>query len=613
MIHVYGDYTPSRGVAAAFLPNQTLLRTKLGENGLLVEDVPSLDAALDANRFRVAIIEASTANLETLDKLSAKVEAFDAAGGWIMLTGLAPGGAEAFNRLVGTEHIVRPFRAERVTLDQSTYKLAATLGHRDVALYSPNKIMHTTYWVSPNTFSYVIDNRDFAPFTIPSGAPDDPMAFGYPWESAHSDREPYNLVNGMFSRDSWRYTHMIWIDEGKDHHDLVFKLRRPDVLSGVKLWNNATYHTIAEIDVILDGDPRNTHRMETPASNDPITLELPTPAKVNETITLRITRWRNDSHKAFEDGILCGIENLQFLRPDEAVGEGVFLDTAGGLVAFPGAEGGGVFLNQIQFLEEEPKEENDAKKLKVVGTILQNMGVGTRAASVLAVPGVNVRFHPITIQERTNAYLADAEGREGWFHHRPNLPEGLNIFPRGENVLADVTYSTVNFTTSPIPDCILVGGERSRLPKHLAEMPSTVRDIPVGRKADQLYFLHAAHITNPISDRDRARMNDRKRPFVLPTVLEYVLHYGDGQTTTIPVVLERNIDHWVQPELKPLLGARVGWSHRFDALEGSHAVIYSMQADNPRPEVEIESIEIRRTENRGAFAVLAITVGEVVN
>jgi hypothetical protein len=56
----------------------------------------------------------------------------------------------------------------------------------------------------------------------------------------------------------------------------------------------------------------------------------------------------------------------------------------------------------------------------------------------------------------------------------------------------------------------------------------------------------------------------------------------------------------------------VGWSRRFDALDGRHAVIYSMKADNPRPDAEIESIEIRRTDNRGAFAVLAITAGEVI-
>ena len=38
-----------------------------------------------------------------------------------------------FNRLVDSDHLLRPFRLERVTLEQADYQLAATLGHRDVA------------------------------------------------------------------------------------------------------------------------------------------------------------------------------------------------------------------------------------------------------------------------------------------------------------------------------------------------------------------------------------------------------------------------------------------------------------------------------------------------
>jgi len=611
MIDVYGRYRPAQGVAAVYLPTDKLTREKIAATGVLMQDVPSVADALDADRVRVAVIEASPAALNTLNGMADKVGAFQAAGSWIMLTGLGPDGIEAFNRLVGADHLLRPFRLERVTLEEADYKLAATLGHRDVALYSPKRIQHTTYWVSPNTFSYVIDNRDFAPFTLPPGASDDPMAFDYPWDLDHPDHAPYNLVNGMLSRDNWRYIQQIWIDEGQDHLDLVFRLRRPDVLAAVKLWNNTNYHTIAAIDVILDGDERNAHRMEVPASSEPVTLDLPQPAEVNKTITLRITDWRQDSHRAFEGGDLVGIDNVEFLRPESAKGKGVFLDSAGGLVAVPRGRGG-LFLNQVKFIEQEPKPENEEKKLKIVGTVLQNMGVGTRAASVVAVPGMNVRFHPIVIQEHCNAYLADAEGREGWFHHQPNLPEGLNVLPRGEHVFADVTYATVNYTTAPIPDFILVGGPRSRLPGHLSNMPSEVRGIPVGRKADQLYFLHTGHITNPISEQERERMTARKRAFELPTVLQYVLHYADGRTAEIPVVLERHVDHWVQDEPKPLLGARVGWSRRFDALEGKYAVIYSMTADNPRPDVKITSVDVKRTDTRGALAVLAITAGEVV-
>jgi hypothetical protein len=65
------------------------------------------------------------------------------------------------NRLLGTDHMLRPFRIERVTLEGSQHVLAATLGNRDVALYSPHPLPHGRYWVGGNTFSHVIDNVQF--------------------------------------------------------------------------------------------------------------------------------------------------------------------------------------------------------------------------------------------------------------------------------------------------------------------------------------------------------------------------------------------------------------------------------------------------------------------
>jgi hypothetical protein len=107
-------------------------------------------------------------------------------------------------------------------------------------------------------------------------------------------------------------------------------------------------------------------------------------------------------------------------------------------------------------------------------------------------------------------------------------------------------------------------------------------------------------------------MNDRKRPFELPTIMNYNLHYADGQTAEIPVVLERQIDHWDRQEPTALFEARIAWRQPLDALEGREAVLYSMQAANPRPDVAIESIDIVRISPRAVPAVLAITLGQVI-
>jgi len=228
LLEVYAKYHPARGVAAVFAPQDPLLREKAQACGAMVRVVDSLAEALDPGRFKVALVHAAEENLKALLDLAPKARAFQEAGGWIMLNGLGPKGIEEFNALVEADHLLRPFRIERVTLEKRSHPLAATLGNRDVALYSTRPLLHGRYWVSGNTFSYVIDGQDFAPFTLPPGAPDDPYAY----KPTGDDHDPYNFVNGMFNADFWRYIRQIWVDTtnperpvGLDH---TFRLRRPD-------------------------------------------------------------------------------------------------------------------------------------------------------------------------------------------------------------------------------------------------------------------------------------------------------------------------------------------------------------------------------------------------
>ncbi len=105
---------------------------------------------------------------------------------------------------------------------------------------------------------------------------------------------------------------------------------------------------------------------------------------------------------------------------------------------------------------------------------------------------------------------------------------------------------------------------------------------------------------------------DNRRPFVPPVVLKYVLRYADGETAEIEAVLEKHVDHWLVDEAGPLEGAQLGWSRPFDESGEKRAAIYSMQAANPRPSVEIESIDVVRGGNRATPAVLGITLGEIL-
>ncbi|MGQ9731413.1 MAG: hypothetical protein ACUVX8_09075, partial [Candidatus Zipacnadales bacterium] len=69
-----------------------------------------------------------------------------------------------------------------------------------------------------------------------------------------------------------------------------------------------------------------------------------------------------------------------------------------------------------------------------------------------------------------------------------------------------------------------------------------------------------------------------------------------------------------------LPGALVAWVGPFEGVEDHKAVLYSMQAANPRPEVEIASLEFalpvdEQGKPRGDRAIpvlLAVTLGTII-
>jgi hypothetical protein len=437
LLSVAESYRPASGVAAIYSPGDPLLGEKVKQTGALVEIIDDLAAALDAKKYRVLIVPASPT---TLDRLrSNSLDAYTAAGGSLMLCGLSPDGLAAFNKLVGGEFLLRPFRVENVTLENPQHPLAATLGNRDVALRSPQVIMHGRYWMSGNTLSHVIDcNRDFAPFTLPPEAPDDPFVY----KPTFDDQDPYNFVNGMLNDASWRYIRQIWVPE-EGPTELTFRLRRPEQLETIRIFNNENYWTIEDVDVVLDDDRDRQIRMTLPDAAAPASVTLRRPRKVERTITLVIRTWRERPISRTELR-LVGIDNVQFLRPASSAGRaidvdlspspGTALDSLGGLVAFRKGRGW-IVLNQLKWLAEEPRPENAAKKLRILAVLLANLGVGSRSASQVAVPGVNVRFTPVVIQEHCTAYLDSDRAGAAWFGVQG---QDMGKLTRGRNDFADV-------------------------------------------------------------------------------------------------------------------------------------------------------------------------------
>ena len=130
-----------------------------------------------------------------------------------------------------------------------------------------------------------------------------------------------------------------------------------------------------------------------------------------------------------------------------------------------------------------------------------------------------------------------------------------------------------------------------------------VDGIPVNAKADSLFFIQAARI-------DRRRSNDEVQKARRFELAEYVIHYSDGTTASVPINSEVDVDDYRQEDPRPLPGAQLGWIHPLTGTKLT-AVAYIQQWNNPRPDVPIRSIDLRYgPEKRGVPALLAVTAAK---
>ncbi len=115
---------------------------------------------------KIAIVSATPAHLKQLAGNPAALEAFWQRGGTLVLCGLTPEGLADFNRIVGVEHVIRPFKRERVTFPPVRNPLTAGLTVGDIVMLSGQRIFGWTAdeYVASDVFTYVVDLEDMAPF-----------------------------------------------------------------------------------------------------------------------------------------------------------------------------------------------------------------------------------------------------------------------------------------------------------------------------------------------------------------------------------------------------------------------------------------------------------------
>jgi beta-galactosidase len=547
---------------AAVTAGSSMLGKALDAVGLKYDPAADVLAAL-SKRGGVAVVHASPENLKALADNPDKVEQFTRGGGWVVLNGLTPEGLASYNRLVGWEHVIRPFKRERVTLAPVRRPVMAGVTGGDVTMYSSKRIFNWTEgnYVVSDEFNHVVDLDDVAPFaTSPFFAYD-------------------NIVNGFVNADGWPLIINFPINKDGSPSDVVINFPKEETVTEVTWIGNTNYWPQTKINLVFDGDKRS---YDVQPTGDPQALTVNPPVTARK-MTLQIAGWQEVPGK----GPLVGIDNIaiKVKRPAEFYEKVKPLLNVGGLVEYPRGTGG-ILLCNLNFQEHEEVPANADKKRHILASVLRNLNAPFAGKSVIA--GANLEYKPIDLSKHATAFRDD----KGWFGDKRFTFRDL---PTGKHTLAGVAYDIYEFATSPVPTVVMLDG-----PGVPGKLPAEVKGIPVGRKADALFFLMAARVDK------RPTPDDRKKAKQLE-LARYVVHYADGKTAEVPIQAEVHVEGYRQPTPLAVPGAQVAWTRKYEGADES-AVAYSVQWTNPRPDAEIASVDLLPgADKAGVPALLALT------
>ena len=512
----------------------------------------------------VAVINASAANLKTLASDLPKVKAFTEAGGWIIFNNLAPDGLADYNRLVGVDHIIRPFKKEKVTWSAVRNPITSGLPTSNIVFGTGKRIMWFAppEWPDTNGYSYVVDLDDVAPFATSTY---------YGWENAVNN---YTQADG-----AWQLIQNL----APSTAVVPITLARPKKIVQFTWVSDNNYQGTTRIELTVNG---KQYLFDTQPNGDPQTFDIPDQPTAGE-LTLRVVDWTHDAKKNTRDGKeLIGIDNIyvKVARSEEYAKKVKPLLNIGAMVQYPQGKGG-IILCNVKYRETEENPANVAKKQTVMATLLRNLHASFAGGKTISAGG-GLEFTPVDISRQCNQF----RGEQGWFGDKAHSFDAL---PQGKQSMADVTYDIYHFATSLVPKSIMLGG--NRVPGRL---PAEVKGIPVNRKADALFFLQAARLDK----RRNAKEVKAGKQYEMAT---YTIHYADGQVAKVPVYAEINVDNYRQAT-PAALPAPMAWVKSYG--DGTSAVAYSMQWNNPRPGVAIRSIDFAYgKDRRGVPALLAIT------
>ncbi len=532
----------------------------------------------------IAVIAATPANLATLVAHEDQVRRFTAGGGWIMFVGLTADGLADYNRLVGVQHVIRPFRMEKVLLANPRDPLTSGLTLRDVVMDSGREIFNfmSLKFPAEDEFTAIVDYDEIGPFaTFPT-----PEAMGKPPGIAQPgwDHWPENLVNGYTADDTWRFCYMMILDRG-DKTRWTLELPQAEELTSFSLVPNVIYHKITKINFYFDEDPTPFTVTVKPVHEK---QSFPISGKRAKKVTIEIAEWE----KSGTQNVL-GIDNLWLgvKRSEEFLSTVKPLLNIGGLVRYTKGSGG-FLLNQLNIVEREVNPVNSEKKATITKALLKNLGATFAGGDELATASTTTT--PVIFPDGVfNAYTT-AGHKPAWFAAGDHDLAGL---PAGDQRLAGVTYHINDFKTSPVPGAVMLAGFASQV------TTKEVTGITINRPADALFFLHTLQPTERLTKLPAGQH---------PAIFRYVVHYADGSTAEIPVTWNREIGPWLIGQAEPQSTATVAWSAAFPSDKSRQAVLYGFGWRNPKPQLVITSVDLGYVDGGAALgtpALLAISTG----
>jgi WD40 repeat protein len=216
------------------------------------------------------------------------------------------------------------------------------------------------------------------------------------------------------------------------------------------------------------------------------------------------------------------------------------------------------------------------------GNVAAALAHGTNHAPLSVIPFP--RFAPR--DPRASAKQIDLSRHYNLELHRPG---GSDFGDLGEGLL---TLGGVQFD---VRGGVHLNGQTAK--QEGSTLPARVDGIRVGQKCLRLHFLQATGWNAETG----------------VAIGSYVLHYADGQRLELPIVFGRDTDNWWidgLPSANLLGGALPVWNgtNPQAAENGCSLLLYKNTRENPRPDVEVTSIDFVSNMTIAAPFLVALTV-----